>query len=179
MDGFLIRSAISSDIPWLMKLDHGYSTDHVWQMALRKEANEVGISFREVRLPRPMRVTYPKDYTQLADEWVLFSAIFVAEQEGTPIGYISYIEGPSPNSAWVTDLVVGLPDRRQGIGSQMFKYGTDWCNERQLTRIYIEMQSKNYPMICLSRKLGLNFTGYADSYYPNQDIALFYSIEMG
>ena len=67
MDGFLIRSAISSDIPWLMKLDHGYSTDHVWQMALRKEANEVAISFREVRLPRPMRVIYPRDYTTLAD----------------------------------------------------------------------------------------------------------------
>jgi GNAT superfamily N-acetyltransferase len=179
MDGFLIRSAISSDIPWLMKLDHGFSTDHVWQMSLHKESNEIGISFREVRLPRPMRVTYPRDHSKLADEWVLYSAIFVAEQEGIPIGYISYIEGPSPNSAWVTDLVVGLPDRRQGIGSQLFKYGMDWCSERELSRIYIEMQSKNYPMICLSRKLGLNFIGYADSYYPNQDIALFFSIELG
>jgi GNAT superfamily N-acetyltransferase len=178
MDSYIIRSAISSDIPWLMKLDHGYSTDHVWQMALRQETDEIAISFREVRLPRPMRVGYPRDYMKLADEWTFRSAIFVAERESIPIGYIAYVEGPSPNSAWVTDLVVGLIERRQGIGSQLFNYGLDWCRDRSLSRVYIEMQSKNYPAICFSKRLGVNFVGYSDSYYPNQDIALFFCVEL-
>jgi GNAT superfamily N-acetyltransferase len=178
MNGYVIRTATSSDIPWLIKLDHGYSTDHVWQMALRQEAEEIAITFREVRLPRPMRVSYPRDYMKLDDEWTLRSGLFVAEREGVPIGYIAFIEGPSPNSAWVTDLVVGLPERRQGIGSQLINYGLDWCRERGLGRVYIEMQSKNYPGICLSKRLGLQFIGYSDSYYPNQDIALFFYMEI-
>ncbi|OGO17055.1 MAG: hypothetical protein A2Z14_09095 [Chloroflexi bacterium RBG_16_48_8] len=174
----MIRNATSNDIPWLMKLDHGYSTDHVWQMALRQEADELAISFREVRLPRPMRVSYPRDYMKLDDEWTLRSALFIAERDGVPIGYIAFIEGPSPNSAWVTDLVVSLPERRQGIGSELFRYGLDWCRGRGLARIYVEMQSKNFPGICLSKRLALDFVGYSDNYYPNQDIALFFCFEM-
>lgn len=178
MDDYIIRSATSSDIPWLMKLDHGYSTDHVWQMGFRQEGGEIAISFREVRLPRPMRVSYPRDYMSLADEWTHRSGIFVAERESIPIGYIAFVEGPSPNSAWVTDLVVGLPERRQGIGSQLFHYGLDWCRERGLERAYLEMQSKNFPAICLSKRLGVHFVGYSDNYYVNQDIALFFSIDL-
>jgi GNAT superfamily N-acetyltransferase len=178
MDAFSIRSAISSDIPWVMKLDHGYSTDHVWQMAYRQESSEIAIAFREVRLPRPMRVNYPRDYKKLADEWVLRSAMFVADRDGVPIGYIAFVEGPAPNSTWITDLVVGLPERRQGVGTRLFQVGESWCRERGISRIYVEMQSKNYPAISLSRKLGLSFVGYSDRYYPDQDIALFFCMDL-
>jgi GNAT superfamily N-acetyltransferase len=125
-----------------------------------------------------MRVGYPRDYKRLADEWTLRSAVFVAESEGISIGYIAFVDGPSPNSAWVTDLVVGLPERRQGIGSQLFNYGLDWCRDRGFVRTYLEMQSKNFPAICFSKRLGVNFVGYSDSYYPNQDIALFFSMDL-
>jgi len=73
-----IRHAISTDIPALMVMDHGYQTDHVWQMALNSSPTETTIAFREVRLPRLMRVGYPRDPARLADEWTNSSRSFVA-----------------------------------------------------------------------------------------------------
>jgi ribosomal protein S18 acetylase RimI-like enzyme len=174
MEGYQIRNATSSDIPHLMKLDHGYSTEYVWQMAYNQDREAIAITFRELRLPRPMRVGYPRKPGLLADEWVLRTGFLVAEREGIPIGYIAFVDGPAPGSAWVTDIVVGLPERRQGVGSQLVRTGMKWCIERGLSSIYLEMQSKNYPAISLSRKLGFRFTGFSDSYFPDQDIALFF-----
>jgi GNAT superfamily N-acetyltransferase len=178
MVDYSIRQAISSDIPALMALDHGYSTGHVWQMAFERGSEQVGVNFREVRLPRPMRVSYPRDPERLADEWTHKAVILVAEAEGTPLGYLSVIDGPAQNMAWITDLVVSLRHRRQGIASRLLRAAREWCHERGMERIFIEMQSKNYPAIKLARKSGFVFAGYSDSFYPDQDIALFFSMEL-
>lgn len=179
MAQFAIRNAISSDIPLLTQLDHGYSTDHVWQMGMRKDREETAISFREVRLPRAMRVTYPRDPQRLIDEWVLRTGVFIADQAGQPIGYIAFIDGPAPKSAWMTDVVVGLPDRRQGVARQLIVAGIEWCKNRKIELLFMEMQSKNYPAICLAKERGLRFSGYSDTYFPDQDIALFFSLKLG
>jgi GNAT superfamily N-acetyltransferase len=179
MQDISVRNAISSDIPYLMEMDHGYRSDHVWQMVVRKNRNEISITFREVRLPRPMRVQYPRDASLLADEWILRSGFFVAEREGHAIGYIAFIDGPSPNSAWTTDIVVTHSERRQGVGTKLLQAGVRWGQERGLQRLYMEMQSKNYPAISLARKAGLDFVGYSDSYFPDDDIALFFGIDLG
>jgi len=43
----------------------------------------------------------------------------------------------------------------------------------------LEMQSKNYPAISLARKMGFVFSGYSDRYYPDREIALFFTYEHG
>jgi ribosomal protein S18 acetylase RimI-like enzyme len=54
----------------------------------------------------------------------------------------------------------------------------DWARARGFVRLFIEMQSKNYPAIMLARKLGFVFSGYSDHYYPDEDISLFFSIDL-
>ncbi|NIS82075.1 MAG: GNAT family N-acetyltransferase [Anaerolineales bacterium] len=178
MEATSIRPAISSDIPTLMALDHGYSTDHVWQMSFERSPSQVGATFREVRLPRPMRVTYPRDPNRLADEWTLRSALLVAENGETLIGYVSIVEGPSQAMGWITDLVIDLRHRRQGVASRLLAAAREWSRERGITRLFLEMQSKNYPAVCLARKMGFVFSGYSDQYYQDQDIALFFSLSL-
>lgn len=178
MQEYSVRNAISDDIPHLMQLNHSYRTDYVWQMAMRENSDEISITFREVRLPRPMRVTYPRDPQLLADEWIMRSGFIVVVRDGRAIGYMAFIDGPSPNSAWATDLVVAQSDRRQGAGTMLVKAGIQWCRDRELRRIYMEMQSKNFPAISIARKLGLSFAGYSDNYFPDQDIALFFSKDL-
>ena len=53
-----IRPAIASDISDLVALDHHYTSDHVWQMDFNHdwEAGQVVTTFRQVRLPRAVRV---------------------------------------------------------------------------------------------------------------------------
>jgi len=178
MEIFSIRKANSSDIPALMALDHGYSTDHVWQMAVDNGQEQVGVTFREVHLPRPMRVTYPRDPQRLADEWTLYAKLLLAATEEDLLGYVTIIEGPAIESGWITDLVVSLRCRRQGVASRLLQAARDWCRDNGMRRMFIEMQSKNYPAICLARRYGFIFAGYSDHYYPEQDIALFFSLEL-
>ncbi len=177
MKGLSIRNAISSDIPSLIALDHGYSTDHVWQMAMNRSPDEVGVTFRQVRLPRPMRVTYPRDPQRLADEWLRRSVLLVAENDGLLLGYLALVDSPAPRAAWITDLVVGLRHRRQGVATALLEAVSRWCREQEIERLILEMQSKNFPGICLSRKQGFVFAGYNDRYFPDQDIALIFLLE--
>ena len=76
-----------------MGLDHGFDTDHVWQLSYLAESVEIGVVFREVRLPRPMRVPYPRDPEKLADEWTRRAALLLAEINDLPIAYISLVDG--------------------------------------------------------------------------------------
>jgi GNAT superfamily N-acetyltransferase len=178
MDNLNIRAAISSDIPRLASLDHHYSTDHVWQMGYQAGPAEIAVSFREVRLPRPMRVEYPRDPGRLADEWNAKLSLQMAEAMEEPVGYTCLVEGPAAQSVWVTDLVVDLRYRRQGVGTRLLSAARDWARERRQGRLFLEMQTKNHAAVSLARKLGLVFAGYSDRYFPDQDIALFFVWEL-
>jgi ribosomal protein S18 acetylase RimI-like enzyme len=176
----LIRSAVSSDINRLMALDHHYSTDHVWQMGVRTDHEGVTeVSFRETRLPRVMRVTYPRRADKLADEWVNRLQILVAEVDETLCGYSAVIQAPAQRGIWLTDLVVGLPYRREGVGSNLLRKTLVWSGQEGFTRLFAEVQSKNYPAISLFKKFGFAFSGYCDSFFPDQDIALLFVGECG
>jgi ribosomal protein S18 acetylase RimI-like enzyme len=75
----------------------------------------------------------------------------------------------------MTDLVVAGRLRRQGIGSALVLAAQDWvANHSKSRRLVFAMQPKNFPAINLSQKLGFDFCGYNDHYYPNQDIAIFF-----
>jgi GNAT superfamily N-acetyltransferase len=165
MDNLTVRQAISSDIPDLVKLDHDYSSDHVWQMGVSRGPDEIGVVFREVRLPRPMRVSYPRDPARLPDGWTRLPALLVAEAGEARLGYLAMTLGPAAGAGWVSDL-----------GTKLLAYGRDWCRQRKLSAMFLEMQSKNFPAISLARKLGFAYAGYSDRYYTDQDIALFFSL---
>jgi GNAT superfamily N-acetyltransferase len=173
-----IRLAISSDIPIVMGFDHGFSTDHVWQMGYRGEGDSIEIRFQQVRLPRPMRVAYPREVAHLADEWNRKLCLLVAEHENGLQGYAILSEAPAPRSVWLSDLVVDLRYRRQGCGTALVQSTCGWARERGYGTIYWEMQTKNFPALSLARKLGFTFAGYSDRYYPDQDIALFFAMPL-
>jgi len=162
-----------------MALDHSYQTDHVWQMALTAAGTpETSITFREVRLPRPMRVEYPRDPKRLADEWTNVSEILLAESEHEYLGYLVLDSGLAPDTGWVTDLVVAVIHRRRGVATRLLAAAKRWCLDQGLGRLTLEMQSKNFPSISLARKLGFFHSGYHDKFYPDEEIALFFSLNL-
>lgn len=178
LEGLHIRQAISSDINALAAMDHGYSTDHVWQLALQRGTGEVNATFREVRLPRPMQVSYPRNPERLVDEWTDKAVLLMAVVGESPAGYLSQIYGPADGSVWITDVVVDLRYRRQGIGQKLVRAAKEWARQRQIMKLFIEMQSKNYPGIRLAQKSGFSFAGYSDMYYPDQDIVLLFAQDL-
>ena len=173
MDNLGIRPVKSADIPQLMGMDHSSTSDHVWQLELRRDARmpEVTAVFREVRLPRPVRLTYPNDPFALADEWKRKGMVWLAENTSDTIGYIAVNE-PRAGVAWITDLVVAPAWRRKRVATSLMLTAHQWCAERQARRVFLEMQSKNFPGVTLAQKNDYEFCGYNDRYYPNQDIML-------
>lgn len=170
-----IRQAISADIIELISLDHSCKSNYVWQMDRTIEDGQFLISFREIRLPRPTQVAYPRQVELLENEWQQAPGLMVAIYNGQHVGYIRLIEVLEIQSAVIRDLVVDNSIRRQGVGTAMVLAAQNWAIKRGNRRLTLEIPPKSYPAIKLAFKLGFEFSGYNDSYYPNKDIALFFS----
>jgi ribosomal protein S18 acetylase RimI-like enzyme len=174
MTAIQIRPVVASDLPHLMGLDHTASSEHVWQLELRRQPGQIVAAFRDVRLPRPIPLTYPTNPFSLADVWKRKAMMLAAVAGSDSVGYIALTERPS-SVAWITDLVVGTPWRRRGVAAALLSSAQEWSVGRGHRRLFLEMQSKNEPAIRLAQKHGYEFCGYNDHYYLTQDIALFFA----
>ena len=180
MPSIQVRPAANTDLPVLAALDHGYSTDYVWQMTVREEeaSSETVITFRTARLPRSVRVSAPREPKRLADAWQKRVCFLVAEEEGHLKGYLNLAVAAVPEVGWVADLCVDRRFRRNGIGTVLLSAAAQWARENHLARLVLETAVKNYPAICFALKNGLVFCGYNDRYYAQQDVALFFGMTL-
>jgi ribosomal protein S18 acetylase RimI-like enzyme len=169
-----VRPAKPRDLKACGALDHSYTTDCVWQMETRDEGGTVTTVFREARLPREIRVEYPRWDKDLLAGWQRRDGFLVAEDEGRVCGYVALTAQTENGIAWVGDLAVGRPWRRQGVGTALLRAAAQWGCDNDLARLVLEVQTKNYPAIRFCQSRGLAFCGYNDHYWPSQDIALFF-----
>jgi RimJ/RimL family protein N-acetyltransferase len=169
-----IRPAVVDELQLLGRLERSIQTTRVWQMDRSFRDSELQINFREMRLPRPAPITYPYPGDELLSRVKAYDGILVASVDNALVGYASLGKNITSSTAWVTELVVDEPMRRKSIATALLLAVQDWSSQLGLRRICLEMQSRNYPAICLASKLGYEFSGYNDQYYPNQDIALFF-----
>jgi RimJ/RimL family protein N-acetyltransferase len=155
-------------------LDHTIDTDYVWQLDLHREAGQVGISLREVRLPRTIRLDHPRPGSELPDTWHL-RPMLSAMSGMEAVGYIRFTDEVVPHAVWITDVVVGRPMRRRGLARKLITAAESWGVQRNLHKAIIEVQSKNAPAIRMIQKAGFEFCGYNDQYYFTRDVALFFA----
>ncbi len=174
MAAIQIRPVVATDLPALMGIDHSSTSEYVWQLELRRDAGQIVATFRDVRLPRPITLTYPRNPYALADDWTTMAVVLAAHSGKDPVGYAALVEGPSA-AAWISDLVVAPRWRRRGIASALLDAAREWAEQRGHRRLFLEMQSKNQAGIRLAQKHGFEFCGYNDHYYTTQDVALFFA----
>jgi ribosomal protein S18 acetylase RimI-like enzyme len=169
-----VRLATLADMNVSLSLDHTSVTDHVWQMKVQKAAARVAISFDVVRLPRQMRAEYPRELDQLSEDWQRGEGYFVAELDGSVRGYVDVIIQQWPRMACLVNLAVHREYRRRGVASTLVRQACQWARDQEISSVLAEATTKNYPALCLYEKLGFQFCGFNDHYYPNRDIALFF-----
>ena len=170
----IVRPATLADMNNCLSLDHNVVTDHVWQLKVNEAESQVNVTFTTARLPRRMRVAYPRDVEQLVEDWQRDEGFMVAEVDGEVRGYVDIISRPWQGIGWVANLTVDRGYRRRGIGKTLMSYARQWAWEQGLPKVLVETTTKNYPAICFYQKLGFQFCGFNDYYYTNQDIALFF-----
>ncbi len=177
---FVVRSLrVDTDFASCSGLDHAYTTDHVWQMDMREENETLVARFRTVRLPRMMDVAYPHDQTALYRRWQPDDCFLIAatgEMQEMVLGYIHMqVDSGQQANGWIHNFAVGKPFRQRKIGSALLEQAMLWARRHAIRQVTLEMQTKNYPAIQFAQKHGFVFCGFNDHYYPNQDIALFFS----
>jgi ribosomal protein S18 acetylase RimI-like enzyme len=171
----IVRPADLTDLKACLEIDHSYVTSHVWQMEESEAPGELTVIFRTARLPRSMRVKYPKDYDNLLESWRRGECFLVAEEGDVVRGYLDMSVQPWNLTGRVANLAVARDHRRKGAGTALLQKAVEWSRQRGLRRLMLEIQTKNYPAICFCQKNGFAFCGFNDRYYTNQDIALFFA----
>jgi ribosomal protein S18 acetylase RimI-like enzyme len=174
-----VRHATINDIDTLSSLETGYYSEYVWQMNLDLDAQQSQVKFVRVRLPRRVFIPYPKEKTAIFEKMEESEAFLVADIDQQPVGYIQAVAEKDPQTAKVIDLIISVESRRQGIGSGLLVAAMNLLAHRGFNTLIIELQSKNDPAIKLADKLGFKFCGFRDHYFPNQELALFYSRFIG
>ena len=173
-----VRRFLPVDLPALLALEHSYNTEFVWQMEVQEGDQEIGVIFRERKLPRIVRHTYHRDYRRVLEGWKENWGVLVAvlgdSPQNAPVGYAAFQHGSEPHIALVKDLAVSTPYRKQGIGTALMLSAEDWALEHGCRRLLIELPSKNVPAIRLAKKIGFDFCGFSDQHYANKDIALLF-----
>jgi GNAT superfamily N-acetyltransferase len=192
----LLRAATLADLDACIALDADSQTDHVWQMEEREENRGILVRFQTIRLPRAMRVTYPRRRDDLVSCWENGSLVLVisdkpsVDKEAGLDGSLQDGEQPRvygycqldtlawQGVGWISHLIVDRRHRGRGIGAAMLKAAILWGRKSGLRRLMVAVQTKNYPGISFCQKFGFVFSGFNDHYYPNRDIALFFSLRL-
>jgi ribosomal protein S18 acetylase RimI-like enzyme len=174
---FLIRDGLESDIPACLELDHHYQTDLVWQMTVDEKPGSWQIGFLNQHLPRTLDAEYMASGERLRLAVPANQCFLVAVTRDTnePLGYLGMRNDPIYGIARIHDLVVTLPLRRQRIGTRLLTIARQWAKEHQLNSMMLEVATQNYPGIVFAQQSSFSFCGYNDHYFPNQDIAVFFS----
>ena len=170
-----IRSAISSDIPHLVRFDHSVETTHVLQMESVATTGNIDISFKETKLPRSLALPYPKSVESMADSWTRHGLFLVARMDIKLVGYLILELSAETKTGLVTDLVVDSSSRRLGIASGLLISTRNWLKNKGIRRENLVVQAKNHAGISLARKLKMDYCGYLDHYYANRETAIFFS----
>jgi ribosomal protein S18 acetylase RimI-like enzyme len=170
------RRARIVDVNHCCQFNMTYNTDYVWQMRTQETERSIAVHFDTVRLPRPMRVAYPRAPEELINHWEKKACFLVVPNPAKEIiGFVDALPQRGQNTLWIFNLVVTSAYRRQGVGSQLLLAAREWAGQQRLGQMTLEVQTKNYPAIAFAQKHGFQFCGYNERYYPNGDIALFFS----
>jgi GNAT superfamily N-acetyltransferase len=103
-----------------------------------------------------------------------FLVATVGEEAGIA-GYLSMRSDPVHHIALLQDIVVDAKYRRHRIATRLLGVARQWAREFDHLRLTVETQTKNYPSIQFLQARGFGFCGFNDHYFPNGDIAVFFT----
>jgi GNAT superfamily N-acetyltransferase len=175
----IVRMAELADLNVCYELDGSFTTDYVWQMQAHEGERFHEVRFDTVRLPRPMKVNYPRHPDELLPNWRRGECFLVAaDDQGQVAGFLDMGAQAWHRTGWIRNLIVHRRSRRQGVAAALLRAARHWALDNDLGRMLLETQTKNYPAIRFAQKHGFVFCGYNDRYFSNGDIAVFFSLTL-
>jgi RimJ/RimL family protein N-acetyltransferase len=173
----IVRDGVEADTDGCLALDHRFETEHVLQIHIHQdEARGWEISISRERLPRMLELSFSADRTRLLS--VMRSGCFLVAASpaaDTLYGYLAMTNDGNRRIGLIHDIVIGRRFRRQQVATRLAGAARTWAREHGLTRLMFETSTKNIPAITFAQQAGFTFCGFNDRYFPNQDVAVFFS----
>ena len=169
-----LRPVSANDVSAVIQFDHTCETAHTWQMDDTLEEDQISLNFRKIRLPRLVKLEYPRNPAGLIKTWKKRDLCLIARMDSQRCGYLTLIVDEHKTGR-IIDLVVDAPFRRQGVASALLVAAQDWLRSNGFQQCTLELQIKNEIAIAMTEKLGFAFCGYQDRYFENQQIAVFFT----
>lgn len=170
----LVRTVRDEDWEACLNVDLSYETDSAWQMDEHQSLGEWRISFREIRLPRTLRIRPSAPDERLMKSWQKRDSFWVAIEHREIIGYLGLDLDLARHQARITDLAVAPEHRRQGVATALLERATEWCLRQRVEQLVLVCPLKAFPAISFAMKHRFGFCGFQDAYWPGQEVALFF-----
>ncbi len=165
-------------LPACSRLNAAYTTDYVWQMHIEESPRRVESAFTRVRLPRTMTVACPYTSSQQLALLEQSSHVIAAGYQDEPAGCAGATIEAWRQTLFINTMVVPPPLRRRGIAKRLLETFQSLACKAACKKLMVALQTKNYPAIQFAQRQGFVYCGYNDRYYPNGDIALFFSLSL-
>ncbi|MGC9522283.1 MAG: GNAT family N-acetyltransferase [Anaerolineae bacterium] len=170
----LVRNVRDEDWEACLDVDLSFETEAAWQMDERQEAGEWHVAFREIRLPRTLRIQLATPRDDLLKTWQLRDRFWVAVEQRQVVGYLGLDIEQARFQARITDLAVAPDHRRKGYATALLQRATEWCVRQRLSQLVLVCPLKAFPAISFALKHRFAYCGYQDAYWPGQEVALFF-----
>lgn len=170
----LVRAVRDGDWEGCLGIDTSYETKYAWQMDELHSGGEWRVSFREIRLPRTLRIQPVVANDSLLKSWQRRDQFWVALEHREVIGYLGLDVDLASYQARITDIAVIPEFRRKGTASAMLARATEWCLRQHIHQLILVCPLKGHPAISFAQKHHFAFCGFQDSYWPGQEVALFF-----
>jgi ribosomal protein S18 acetylase RimI-like enzyme len=173
-DIVLIRAVRDSDWEPCLGIDLAYETDTAWQMDEIQDAGEWHVSFREIRLPRTLRIQPPSPDDNALKSWQSRDSFWVAVEQRGVVGYLGIDIDAARHQAQIVDLAVAPQFRRQGVASALLERALEGCLRQRVQQVVLICPLRAYPALNFALKHRFAFCGFQDAYWPGQEVALFF-----
>ena len=170
----LIRVARDADWQACLDLDLSYETEVAWQMEAPPDDNILGMSFREIHLPRKQKVVHPMAFSSPLKSWKERDNFWIAVEKREIIGYIGVRLELVHSQMRITELGVAPQFRRKGIATALLRTAAEWCARRPVDQIILECPLKAHPAISFAVKHRFVFCGFQERYWSGQEVGLFF-----
>ena len=170
----LVRAVRDDDWEGCLEIDTSYETEFAWQMDEVHSGKEWHVSFREIHLPRTLRIESGISSEHLLKSWQNRDQFWVAIEHREVIGYLGLDVDMARYQARVMDLAVAPQHRRQGAASGSLPAPRNGASASTSTNSSLCAHSRPIPAISFANKHRFAFCGFQDSYWPGQEVALFF-----
>ena len=157
-----------------MDLDISYETDSAWQMEAPSGNNVWGMTFREIHLPRRQRVEHPLALYSPIKSWKSRDQFWVAVEKRKVVGFIGVRLELTHHQMRITDLAITPQYRRKGFATELLQRAAEWSARYPVDQVILECPLKAHPAISFALKHRFVFCGFQESYWPGQEVGLFF-----